>query len=84
MANEKTNTDRDYESQPGFHRHKCRRCGQVWEHPDSCSNSIEAHVCSCGTLESIKYKGPESPKEKPAIDSKLKILLKDMIAEFDL
>lgn len=32
------------------HKHKCPKCGNIWEHSDNCVNNTEAHTCSeCGT-----------------------------------
>jgi hypothetical protein len=60
-----------YASCPGNHRHKCVKCGQVWEHSDDCGGSHDAHTCpSCGrepgapgTMDVAwaKYLGPNTP-----------------------
>lgn len=34
----------------------------IWEHPDSCAESVDAHMCpnpECGDLVSIQYHGDE-------------------------
>jgi hypothetical protein len=53
-----------YQSPPGSHRHKCRKCGRVWEHPDSCKGDDAAHVCAgCGQERFIRYDGILPPTE---------------------
>lgn len=51
-----------YKSPHGFHRHKCGRCGLIWEHADTCAGNDDAHSCTgCGTEEWYKYLGNEPP-----------------------
>lgn len=55
-----------YESPHGFHRHKCDKCGYVWEHANTCVNNTALHTCpGCGTEEWYWYKGPEAPTKPP-------------------
>jgi predicted nucleic acid-binding Zn-ribbon protein len=45
-----------------LHRHKCPKCGVVWQHGDECLGSNEAHTCptyGCGTIEKWIYRGDE-------------------------
>ncbi len=59
-----------YESPKGFHRHKCRKCGYIWEHGNTCVNDEKAHTCSkCGTEEWYWYQGPQAPVVTTAVVS---------------
>lgn len=61
----KKDLDGDYESPDGFHRHKCDKCGHVWEHSDKCRGQEEPHICAnCGDIQGWKYFGPEPPSQK--------------------
>ena len=54
-----------YESPKGLHRHKCEKCGYVWEHSNSCAGSDSDHECpKCKTEEWCWYEGPEPPTSK--------------------
>lgn len=38
------------------HRHKCRSCNHIWEHPDECAGNEQAHTCSnCGTQTWVRH-----------------------------
>jgi hypothetical protein len=47
------------------HKHKCPRCGCIWEHDDAlavadCDVHDAAHRCpACGTWETERYDGAE-------------------------
>lgn len=44
------------------HKHKCKTCGYVWQHDDSCVNDKKAHTCiKCGDMRWLHYKGDEFP-----------------------
>lgn len=54
-----------YTSPAGCHRHKCDRCGYVWEHADACRGDVEAHRCpGCESLDlpAFQYHGPDEPE----------------------
>lgn len=54
-----------YTSPAGYHRHKCEKCGCVWEHIDRASMYAEnAHDCpACGAANHrFKYDGPAAPE----------------------
>jgi hypothetical protein len=45
---------------PGMHKHKCWKCGTVWEHPDTCGAVYGTHYCPCcSASQSWKYTGTE-------------------------
>ena len=57
-----TNPGKRYESPEGLHRHKCRACGHVWEHGNSCFNQDKEHQCpKCNREEWVKYFGHDAP-----------------------
>jgi predicted nucleic acid-binding Zn-ribbon protein len=44
----------------GIHKHKCDRCGAVWQHPDTCFGDERSHLCpNCGEEQTWKYFGNE-------------------------
>lgn len=46
----------------GLHKHRCKSCGCIWEHPNECSyeDFEKNHACpKCGKRESFKHYGPE-------------------------
>jgi hypothetical protein len=43
-----------------MHKHKCDKCGAIWEHSDSCLDDAAAHTCptkDCGGMQWMKYLG---------------------------
>jgi hypothetical protein len=52
-----------YESPPDYHRHRCDRCGNVWEHHDDNAGVDAAHVCpQCGNdWQTTRYYGVRPP-----------------------
>jgi len=51
----------EYKSPSGRHRHKCPKCGVIWEH-DAIPLRV-AHTClDCGGVTFEKYFGAEKPK----------------------
>jgi uncharacterized C2H2 Zn-finger protein len=47
-----------------LHKHKCPKCGHIWEHENDCVNHIPAHTCKCGRRQWDVYKGSESAELK--------------------
>jgi len=60
IVNIKESEHRDW---PGIqstqtHKHKCFKCGHIWEHGSNCINNKESHTCSeCGAEVWNKYYG---------------------------
>lgn len=45
---------------PDLHKHKCGKCGTVWEHGSEAAGYGSKHSCPrCGEMEWRKYEGPE-------------------------
>lgn len=43
------------------HKHKCWKCGLIWEHPDHCGGVTEAHTCpKCHVEQWDRYRGSEA------------------------
>jgi len=50
----------------GLHKHKCKKCGYIWQHENSCGGpdtdkrAVKAHTCvKCGEEQWWKYDGKE-------------------------
>jgi hypothetical protein len=55
-----------YVDRPGHHSHQCGVCGNVWEHADSCFESLKEHRCPfCRKPEWYRYDGTLAP-DNPA------------------
>ena len=43
-----------------MHKHKCTKCGTIFEHPNSCAGVCGTHDCpNCGFHEPWRYNGTE-------------------------
>ena len=52
------------EDPQGLHKHKCKSCGYVWQHENSCVNHIPAHTCICGKRQWSVYEGSDNGERK--------------------
>jgi predicted RNA-binding Zn-ribbon protein involved in translation (DUF1610 family) len=54
-----------HKSPKGYHKHKCPKCGNVWEHSNSFWDFTKTHNCFiCGTEQLYHYEGPEKPSNR--------------------
>lgn len=46
------------------HLHKCKKCGSIWEHPETCSNKQSDHKCpKCGCEQWSKFHAKIVPSD---------------------
>lgn len=58
----------------GTHKHKCRNCGEIWEHPDTMRGNKAAHTCqSCGCEQWSRY--------YPSLDDPIIKIQREMVQE---
>jgi hypothetical protein len=52
------NASVDYVSPTGYHRHKCGKCGCIWEHSNDMRGNDDAHKCpKCSEEQWVQYRG---------------------------
>ncbi len=61
MAKKKVKNKITYCGPKNSHRHKCVNCKRVWEHNDSLAGDLNAHTCTCGSIQWEEYNGSDPP-----------------------